>query len=59
MVGDLKDQKLTVLVTEADMHKLRELAEDEEESASLVIRMLIRREHAARFGATKKAKTKK
>ena len=44
-----KDTKLTVMVTEDDMAKLKRLAEVDDVSASQVVRLMIRRTHAERF----------
>jgi hypothetical protein len=49
-----KDTKLTVMVTEDDMAKLKRLAEVDDVSASQVVRLMIRRTHAERFEKTKK-----
>jgi hypothetical protein len=49
-----KDQKLTVMMSEDDMGKLRELAEAEDVAVSHVVRSLIRGAHAERIAAAKK-----
>jgi hypothetical protein len=56
MLPEPKDRKLTVLVAENDMTRLRELAAADDVSAAHVVRSLIRAAHAGRF---KKPKTKR
>ncbi|MBV9949315.1 MAG: hypothetical protein JOZ69_20895 [Myxococcales bacterium] len=48
-MAERKDQKLTVLVAESDIEKLRELAGAEDVSTAHVVRTLIRSAHAERF----------
>jgi hypothetical protein len=48
-MAEPKDQKLTVLMSETDMHRLRDLADAGEVSVSHVVRHLIRVAHAAAF----------
>jgi hypothetical protein len=57
-MSEPKDQKLTVLMSETDMQRLREIAEAGEVSASHVIRHLVRVAHEAAF-EQKSAKTKR
>ena len=49
VMSEAKDQKLTVLMSETDMKRLRELADSGEVSVSHVIRHLIRVAHDAAF----------
>jgi flagellar biosynthesis/type III secretory pathway M-ring protein FliF/YscJ len=56
MVTEPKDTKLTVLVAESDLRKLRELAEDSDESTAKVVRTLIRNAYDLRFGDKKPKK---
>jgi hypothetical protein len=56
-MSEPKDQKLTVLMSETDMKRLREIAETGEVSVSHVIRHLVRVAHDAAF-EEKKAKRK-
>jgi GTP cyclohydrolase FolE2 len=44
-----KDQKLTVMMSDSDMERLRELAEVGEVSISHVVRHLVRIAHEAAF----------
>jgi hypothetical protein len=48
-MAEPKDQKLTVLMSETDMQRLRDLAEAGEVSVSHVIRHLVRVAHEAAF----------
>jgi hypothetical protein len=54
MVNEPKDTKLTVLVAETDLRKLRELAEADDVSTAHVVRTLIREAHAVRFDKPKR-----
>jgi hypothetical protein len=54
MVNEPKDQKLTVLVAESDLRKLRELAEADDVSTAHVVRVLIRAAHDERFATKRK-----
>jgi hypothetical protein len=56
VTNEPKDQKLTVLVAESDMRKLRELAEADDVSTAHVVRKLIRAAHDERFASTKRRK---
>jgi len=53
-----KDTKLTVMVTEDDMAKLKVLAEADDVSASQVVRLAIRREYETRYGQRRPAARK-
>jgi hypothetical protein len=44
-----KDSKLTAMITEDDMSKLKALSEADDVSASQVVRLLIRAAYATRF----------
>ena len=57
-VSTAKDTKVTVMVAEGDLAMLKELSAADDVSASHVVRVLIRRAHADRFGE-KKSKTKR
>jgi hypothetical protein len=57
-MAEPKDQKLTVLMSETDMQRLRQLAEAGEVSVSHVIRHLVRVAHEAAF-ESKNAKSKR
>jgi hypothetical protein len=57
-MAEAKDQKLTVMMSETDMQRLREIAEAGEVSVSHVIRHLVRVAHAAAF-EEKKARSKR
>jgi hypothetical protein len=57
-MGDPKDTKLTVMVSEPDLAMLKALAEADDVSASHVVRFLVRGAYAQRFG-DKKPKTKR
>lgn len=45
-----KDTKLTAMITEDDMTMLKALSEADDVSASQIVRLLIRRAHAEKFG---------
>jgi len=49
VMAEPKDQKLTVLMSETDMKRLRDLADSGEVSVSHVVRHLIRVAHEAAF----------
>lgn len=48
-----KDTKLTAMISEEDMAKLKALSEADDVSASQVVRLLIRQAYAGRFGEKK------
>jgi hypothetical protein len=51
-----KDSKLTAMITEDDMSKLKSLSEADDVSASQVVRLLIRAAYTDRFGEKKPKK---
>ncbi len=55
-MASAKDTKLTAMITEDDMAKLKALSDLDDVSASQVVRLLIRRAHAERFGDKRKNK---
>ena len=52
-MAEPKDIKLTVLVAESDLRKLRELAEADDVSTAHVVRTLVREAHDLRFARKK------
>jgi hypothetical protein len=58
VVTELKDVRITMTVAESDQDMLSELAKADDVSMSYVVRQLVRRAHAERFGESKRPKKK-
>lgn len=57
--GNPRDRSIRVAATTEELEMLHRLAEDAGITASDLIRMFVRREHAARFGEGRKTKAKR
>ena len=55
-MASAKDQKLTAMLSEHDMAMLKAMSAADDVSASQVVRVLIRRAYAERFGDKKPKK---
>ena len=58
-MAEPKDVRINLTITEGDQQMLTELAGDHDISMSHAVRLLIRREHAERFGDKRTKRTKK